>query len=329
MARRPIARRVVLGALSVVVGVTVACSDASEDTSASEAHRNEAPTEDPPPDPNDMSSLVPVDLCDNDASALRYAPETGSLDAFPDDFHTRNAETPTGRRVNLNSTTLSLPPGTGLFHSVYDELSTQDGFGLTAQLFVRFAAELSVGSLPVSGPGSGSARASVALVELDSEPLRYIDFEWELLSDNDAESPDETLSLSPLQALKENTRYALYATNDLRDRTGGCIAPSQTMARVLQGTAGVEFTSVLPGVSSLVGALQDAETIDDAGELTLAVVFTTQSVSAESVNLTELVRAESLTYTPDGDCIDDGEGMLECQGTLNGFDYRGEDGIIT
>ncbi|MEO0815119.1 MAG: hypothetical protein AAFY60_19820, partial [Myxococcota bacterium] len=70
------------------------------------------------------------------------------------------------------------------------------------------------------------------------------------------------------------------------------------------------------------------DAIDNAGELTLAVTFQTQSVTEESVELTDTVRAREVQFSSDGPCETQQPGILRCTGTLNALDYRGDDGVI-
>lgn len=318
-------------ALVARFGCTFGCSAEDPSTGADASTRNPGgEAAEPREDPAATSRLRPVALCDNAHSSVLYAPENGVLDVFPDDYFTTvSADTATGRRVALSSRELALPAGTSIFHGVYDELSTQDGFGVTAQLVVRFAAQLDLSTLPGSGPGSGRLDRSVLLINLDADPIEPVDLEWELVDDSSPlDGPDQTLLISPLSALEEHTHYGLAITTGLRDLDGGCIAPSPTQAAVLQGRVD-GFDHVLPAISTLVGALEDAGSIDDAGDLTLAVSFQTQSVSDESVALSESARARAPSFSADGPCENDGTGILTCRGVLSAADYRGEDGIIS
>ncbi|MEL6547927.1 MAG: hypothetical protein AAFQ82_25095, partial [Myxococcota bacterium] len=247
---------------------------------------------------------------------------------LPDHYHSVvSASTVTQRKIALSAGELILPSATEAFHPVYDELSEHDGFAVTAQLFVRFFARIDVETLPPSGPGSADADASVQLFELDSEPIERVEFEWELVEDSSGGSPDQTLLLSPIRALKPKTRYGLAVTNTLKTTDGDCIAPSSTMGSILDGTA-TGFDHVLPPIERLVAALVADDAIDNAGELTLAVTFQTQSVTEESVELTDTVRAREVQFSSDGPCETQQPGILRCTGTLNALDYRGDDGVI-
>ncbi len=326
MTHRALLRRALAACALVVIGCSSGDTLVGEDPpgdDTGEAHTSGEPAAAPP------SPLRPVELCNNERAAVLYAPQDGHLDVFPDDFFTVASSSATGRHVSLASSALSLPMGTRVFHGVYDELATQDGFGVTSQLFVRFSARIDPNTLPVSGPGSGALDSSVLLFRLDSDPIELVDFEWEIIDDSsELDGPDQTLLISPLQALDERSRYGLAVTTALRSTGGDCIAPSQTMGDILQGRA-EGFEHVLPGVSELVAKLEDTGVIDDGGDLTLAVSFHTQSISEESIALTEAVRDRTVSFTPSGPCENDGAGMLTCRGSLSALDFRGDDGVIT
>ncbi|MEM6531884.1 MAG: hypothetical protein AAF654_04640, partial [Myxococcota bacterium] len=272
--------------------------------------------------------LRPVEVCNNEESALAYEPQSGWLDTFPDNFHTEQAATATGRQVTLSARDLNLPRRTRIFHQVYDELATQDGFGVTSQLFVRMFADIDTSTLPVSGPGSASTRASVILFKVGAGTIEPVDFDWEVIDESIFRQMDQTLFLSPMRALEEQTTYALAVTTDLRDTDGGCIAPSEAMSDLLQGRAAGRFSGLTEDLETALTQLVAEQVIGDAGDLTGLFTFTTQSVSDDSEAMSALARSLGADYAIDGPCQETMPDVLECRGRLRGHDFRGSDGVI-
>lgn len=265
--------------------------------------------------------VVPPDgFCDG-PEGIYYDPDLGFLDTLPDDFFTvTDAAAPTGLRVDIPSSI----GGGSLYRSALADISTQDGFGATAGMFLTFSSAIDPASLPVPGAGSGSAAASLVLVNLDSASPELTDLDWHTSSDG------SVLFVWPRLPLAPETRYALAVTTRVHDAMGRCFAPSMPMERLLSGAATGSYARLQAAVSSAVSKLSTLGTIADARDLTAVVTFTTQSSQDQASSIASSIRGlGSVTYTPPGSCTSPADKpYLVCEGTLAARDYRGADGVI-
>jgi len=158
------------------------------------------------------SSGMPPGFCAGTTSAV-YDPLSGQVHAFPDDFFTiDDATTPTGLRVHMVLGDNVQKPASGpTFQTVFDDISTLDGFGTTTGLSLVFSRPIDDKSLPPKGEGSGTTDASLVLVNLDSAQPELVDLEWEIVPEK-AGDPMTTLAIRPLVPLAPKTRYGLVAT---------------------------------------------------------------------------------------------------------------------
>jgi pimeloyl-ACP methyl ester carboxylesterase len=258
---------------------------------------------------------------------LLYDPGSKQVDAFPDDyFSVDDASTVTGERVAMVLDKDVAPPASGAsFKTVFDDISTLDGFGTTAALAITFSAPLDPKSLPKGGDGSGKADASVVIVNLDSPSAEFVDFDVELVPEKTGD-PKTTLILTPTMPLAPTTRYGLVVTNRAHDAHGGCIAPSATMQELLAGKAtSPKLTRLAGRFADLIKRLTAAGTIDGPGDISGATVFTTQHTVDDSAAIAKFIRAAAPpTYTAIGACTDPGATLtyLICEGSFPASDFR-------
>lgn len=251
-----------------------------------------------------------LDLCAGD-TALVYAPFTSaSLDVFPDDLWTvASAETPTGLRVQVDADTPWVGALPASFQPVIQDLGRLDGWGTTASLFVRFSGPLA--ALP-SGATASVASAGVQLWQLEPTAKR-VPFESALADDG------TTALFAPMVPLRPKSRHALLITRAQQAADGGCIAPSPTLAQVLQR----EVTD--PALKGRVLALEAALAASGvaAKDVSAATVFTTQSVVEESVAVAEDIAKRTFTWKQPITCkAVSGKPYRKCEGTFVGQDYR-------
>jgi len=263
-----------------------------------------------------------VAFCDG-PTRLLHAPELGRLTTFPDDYFTVDDPlSPTGLRVSMVPGQDVQVSGALASHALLlEQLSTLDGFGTNADLVLVFSGPLDPTTLPAGGDGSGRADASVVLVDLDASPPAFLDFDWRLVEEG-GNTENHTLVLSPLGPLRPRTRYGIAVTTRARDGAGECIAPSESMRHLLSGAATAPRLDRLRSrIGELVAALESAETIAGPGDLSAAVVFTTQSIWQTSATIAEGIRQRTYPYQSIGGCVDHGD-FRECAGSFDADDYR-------
>lgn len=259
------------------------------------------------------------------ATSLVYDPLAQSIMAWPDDYWTvDDATSATGLRVKTKAgDNLVVPASAQAFHQIFDDLSTLDGFGTTAEAFLVFSGPLDPNSLPTSGDGSGKADAPLVLVDLDGATPKLLDIEVAQVAESTSDA-QTTLVVSPMVPLEPKHHYGLAVTNRVKDANGGCIAPSAAMRSLLDGTASDPALSrLVPRYHDLVDRLVSMKTIATAADLSAALVFTTQHTVEDSATIAADIRTKSFAYTSSGACTAGADPSYRiCEGTFGAWDYR-------
>jgi dienelactone hydrolase len=253
-----------------------------------------------------------------------YDPASKNVTAFPDDYFTvDDATSPTGLRVHMALGDNVAGPATGpTFKTVFNDISTLDGFGTTAAIELVFDGPLDEKSLPVSGEGSGKASASVVLVDLDATPPAFVDVEWTLVPEKTGEA-QTTLILAPMVPLVPKARYGVAVTTAAKDAMGQCVAPSSPLKDALDGAAkDPALARIEKPLGDLVKALTGAGTIKSRYDLSAAFVFTTEHTVEDSAAIAQTIRKKKIKYTSLGACKDSGKGYSICEGTFPADDFR-------
>lgn len=278
---------------------------------------------------DDGGPISGLTFCDG-ATSLIYDPLRPSTDAFPDDFYSvEDDSTATGMRVHMvDGDNIVLPAAAVPFAKIWQDLSLLDGFGTNAEAFLIVSGALD-DSTYESGEGSGNAQASIVLVNLDSDTPEFVDIEVTQVAES-VGNDQTNLLISPMVPLRPKTRYGLAITTRAKASDGDCIAPSPTMMSLLDRSAiDPALSRLADRYDDLAARLIDAGTIEARGDLSAAVVFTTQHTVDDSVAIAQDIRGQAFTYerasTP---CADSGKGYAICEGSFAGFDYRGSDGAV-
>lgn len=269
----------------------------------------------------DAGEESPAEYCSG-ATTWLWDPASGGFDAFPDDVLTTDAPgSLTGVQVDIRpGQNLKVPASVSRFTGVFTDAGRLDGFGVNAAAFVRFSGGLNLAALPSSGLGSGSPDAPVMLVAVDGDTPEFLDFTLTAVKESAGDS-STTLVVKPLVPLKPKARYALVVTNELKDQGNGCIAPSEALKSVLEGTAtDPGLVRLAPRYAALVEKLQTAGAIASARELSAAVVFTTQSIVETSLAVAADIRSKTIPYSVTG-CVPQ-TGSTRCEVALEVGDYR-------
>lgn len=273
------------------------------------------------------TGAAPLAFCEGPVQ-LRYAPELGGIDAFPDDVLTEDAATATGLRIrNLEAGFPDDEPLTG-FPSLFSGVATLDGFGTTAPAFLRFTGPIDPQSLPPPGTETDPQSSTLLLVELDAEPPTVVELEWRL-EEETATGEAVTLFVDPLRPLRPTTRYGLALLRGATDLGGECIAPSPTMRALLSGEATDPFLArAQAGVDDLLAGLDELGAAAGPEDVSAAVVFTTQSTVDESSAIAAAIRsANPPPPIPAESCVLRGAYRI-CEATLTLADFTA-DGVVT
>lgn len=253
---------------------------------------------------------------------LTWNPGGGDLSVFPDDALTvADAASRTGLRPSIDPLefeVLSTAPET--FQDIFRDLSTLDGFGLTAGIFLRFDAELDPASVQ-SGEATADLGAPVVImVETASGPTPW-PYEARLTDE------DMTLIVEPMIPFPPGTRVYVAVTTRLRSAGGLPLAPSAAMEAALGGEGVDDVTSrVAARIADSAAAFVDAGGAVSIDELAGVIVFTTQSVYEDAVAIAADIAARDIV--PNAiECTTE-ELWIACEGSFDAVDYRGADLFI-
>ena len=313
---------VLLSACSDDTGDGGATSDASADGSTNDGSAADATVADseqgrPKPPVPDNGAPLTLTTCDGATRSL-YDPVAGvDLTAFPDDFFTTwTGSASTGLRPDLGPERVqwlkTLPAG---FQKVFTDLAQLDGWGTTADLFVRFSGPL--GALP-SGDKASINQDALILARLDDGGPVRIPFEATTTDDG------TTILVSPMIPLRPKSAHALLVTRKLNDTKGGCVGPSKAAQMLLEGRVSGDLaayhTARMRAAAKALGvALED---------VTVALPFTTQSISERSVAVATAVigtKAEpgpTFTWSADAMCEAPTKTYKQCDRKFKARDYR-------
>lgn len=242
---------------------------------------------------------TPVPFCDSPLAMLYDPAPDGELNAFPDDFWMEPASTPTGKRIALRvDETPMLQAFPENFVGIFDDLSTLDGWGLTAGIFLR---------------------ANNVLPELRPEQLRLRSAgrDWPL----EIRTTDggQTLLVRPYFPLPEASTAALVYLTDPGSES--CVAPSAYTRRLLDPAA----ADPAPDAARYQAVLAEMEIAPE--KVAGIAVFTTQSAThlgravAADLATRDYALSAPMTCSP-------GEHYQTCDGLLTVQDYRAEDRIV-
>jgi hypothetical protein len=243
-------------------------------------------------------------------TAHRYDPLSGAeLFAFPDDFYTRDADTASG--LQLEVTVDNAPwvaEAADLVRGNLDDLNVLEGFGINADLFLRFTAPL--GELPEDADASLTSDA-LMLLDLSVQPPERVPYQARLADEG------RDLIVSPLRPLRRATRHALVVTTALSDAEGNCIQPGPTLRSLLLGRATEPALARLgPRYQQLLSA-----TGLEPASISAAVVFTTHDELSRMEAVAADIRERAYAWSEAPSCVD-GAAYRQCEGTFEAYDYR-------
>lgn len=242
---------------------------------------------DPPP--------APVEYCEGPVR-FRWSPGA-DLDVYPDDHWTVPAETATGRRVEVRAEDLpELSDALAGFVTIYEDLSTLDGWGLSAGMWFR--AEAALPALPEVRVVAGGVDWPVQLGTTDD---------------------GATLTLLPLRPLPEATEVTVVVLTDPADPQ--CLAPAAHTRALLDPSTADPPEQAARYQAALAALGEPPERVAAMS------VFTTQSATALSRAVAEDVAGRDYAFAS-GSCVDHGGAWRACETRLEVQDYRAEDHVV-
>ncbi|MCO4771997.1 MAG: hypothetical protein KDA24_18340 [Deltaproteobacteria bacterium] len=270
------------------------------------------PTAEPEPQPDPTQAVAP-DWCDDGrAESIAHGRRSEPIGVYPDDHYVLpDPNTRTGLRVHVeydqNPELLSLfPPEWAV---LFDEVSTLDGWGLTAGIMFRFEFALDPATITPE---------QVAIVAFeDGGPVRYA-------ADVQITEFANTVVARPRRPLPPMTEVAAVLLQGNISSDGSCVRQGEHLRELLS-----PFSELTPGRNPHVLAPRYEAAMEalDIGPADVAhmTVFTTQSTPLDSLDV--LADVQSRTYGLDGpmSCSNVSGGRVDCEGTITVMDYRGPD----
>ncbi|MEZ4267407.1 MAG: hypothetical protein R3F39_13590 [Myxococcota bacterium] len=297
-------------AIALLAPAAIGCDHAVTSAPDAVADTDASPGDTADAGPDASPELPPhiAAWCESDLVQI-YDPRSGAqFDAFPDDFYTVEAATPTGLRVAVDETTA---PWIGdldtAVAAIYRDLSELDGWGISGGIYLRFSAP--PGEFP-TGPDTATT-GPVAIWDLGGPVAARVPFESRLTDDG------RTVILWPLVPLRPATRHAVVVSTDYATQDGGCIKPSPVMRSLLEGQA------TDPSLARL--TQRYAELLDKtslfADQISAATVFTTQAALDLPLTVATDIRTRDITWVQAPKCSASTP-IRVCNGSFAGLDYR-------
>lgn len=257
-------------------------------------------------------------FCSGGTEAVYDPVAGGTLDSFPDDAWTRTAPgQATGLRVHVDDDTPWIDWLPGAFRAVFLDLNALDGFGVNADLFVRFAGPI---GLPPSGTATAIGPTAVELWELaEGGAAQRVPFEARRIDD------DATLLVSPMRPLRPKTRHALVVRASLADAQGGCLRPSARgralLERRIEASLPADEQERMAGLTLRWQQALDAAGVQ-ASEVAAVRVFTTQSTVDRSLAIAADIRERDVTWQSANCSKPKNKAWRLCEVEFDAWDYR-------
>lgn len=254
---------------------------------------------------------APPAFCEGEV-AYTFAPgPDAELDAWPDDHWTvADPSTPTGLRLHLSPAEHSaLAEFPANYQDWFTHLSTLDGFGLSAGIFLRFSAPL---------PGSALDPSRIHVVSLGAEGPQ--DHPVEVLTTDYG----RTLLLRPRRALPEATEVVVVLETD--PSAADCVRPSPALRELVSPDTQLPRGEDAPALSArYVAALAELGlSPEQVGAMTL---FTTQTATRLSRQVAEHIRGLTPALEAPASCVEEGA-WRRCDAGLEALDFRGPERVV-
>lgn len=251
------------------------------------------------------------DWCDDGRAEFALSSSRGQpIGVWPDDHWTLPADTRTGLRVHLEAEQSAelLAEFPAQWGPLFDDLSTLDGWGLTAGVVFKFRFGIDASSVTEDRVGL------VAFTE--DGPVEYP------LDVVVTDFPD-TVIVRPRVPLPIGTQVAAAIFQGVTSTDGTCVRQPPHLRELLSPASELQ-----PGAPAHVLAPRYQQAVQAFGEtaanIAALTVFTTQTTPMESVAVAEDVRGRDYAAVGPFDCTPSGVGQ-RCEGLLPVNDYRGPD----
>ena len=222
------------------------------------------------------------------------------------DILTNDPTTETGYRLAFDP---AMHPSIGMRLAGYlptltDDLSTVDGFGVSAEAYFSFARHFDDAMLQARPFG---ITQGAGFVVVSPGPVRFVPAILETTDEG------TTLLLAPATPLPEHAEVAAFASRALTAAAGGCLEPSMDLTAAL--------TAPSTRMQGAIDALVSVGAITAASDLVGLVAYPTQSTTPESVAVAADIASRSFDWMGTPTCVDE-TNWRHCEGQFVAGDYR-------
>ncbi len=268
-----------------------------------------------------------------------YGPAAStSMSPYPSDRYTiADQATPTGLRVHLTGLTADTFVPT--FPATIAQLEELDGFSINGGVILTFSGPLDIRGLVIdkkADPPILDAIRDADTYKNPDSPMFLIDVDpaspdrgtlhgivpryWRQDVDPDFAVPDYTLVAQPARPLRERTRYLFVATNKLRGLENRPVVAAAETKRMLATPADAYEKALTSAVDELI-----AKAKIQKSDITLATLFTTESVTGSLASLAKRARMQPVPMQIDPWTVEkplDMNGHIRFRATLQTPEYR-------
>lgn len=244
-----------------------------------------------------------VTVFDYDPLMMRH------LGAFPDDVHTRlTSETRTGREIAFQAGFAEyLASQEEAVALIYGHLQGLDGWGIAAPAMIRFTGDISA----INTTMPGAPDDTIQLWNIDAATPHQVPIEVKRTDSA------QVLMIWPLLPLAPAQRHSLIVTRRYPDANGDCIAPGDTLSRLLDG---VETAPELQEVQQSILATLTAAALDP-NDISALTTFTTQTTLAPTQAVMAEIEAAPITWSTDAVCVVEDDELV-CERRFVATDFR-------
>jgi hypothetical protein len=272
---------------------------------------------------SDAEADAPDEVAAAEGPVFAYDPVAGEFAAFPDDYFTvADPATETGLRVHMVLEDLpgieDIPRD---YRGIFDDLSTLDGFGTTAGAILPFTGMLDPDTI-TSGVDTVLSDSTVFFGYLDDEGA-FVPVAVEV----NLTVEEDTLILRPMAPLPATRQALAGVTTSLLGAGGSPVQAGPVLRSILEDRADEAFDTLQPRIAEASAALQAAGWIQSSDDIGGLLVFTTQSIAAESLAIAADIQAREHEVAEYLGCTE-GERFRQCTVSFDAGHYRDEDGHL-
>lgn len=248
-------------------------------------------------------------------TVFSWEPGNGDLARFPEpDMLVDDPTSGTGFRLSFDPVLYesAIRMASGYVPVFTEDLVALDGFGLNAQVFLRFGRAFDPTMLPDGeATAEPAAGVGVAVMRGDASYLQPV-----LVTVTDE---DSTLLLAPMRPLPEQSWAVAFVTRALTAAAGDCLEPSEALVELLAAPD--------DRTAEAVTTLTELGVIASADDLVALTVFPTMTATDDSREVAADIATRDFAFDEAPVCSEEAS-YIRCVATFTATDYRGDDAVL-